>query len=524
LWGEFFRVEAYILGLGISSVFVILFPLFSNFIKKITEKTFVHPQYDPLETIRELLRTTSTELELEKVVVNILALTKKTLRIDRAGMILFDRENRRITYEKLIGFNKNGPRKVGRLLEVVNLWDIQESKGKKSEIFVYDEISEQMAHLPKDELKRLNRIVQFMKEEKIAILLPLNRKVQLNGLMVVGYKHRNEAYTEGDINLLESIVANASVAVGRALLYAEVENFAQTLQAKVDVQTKSLQKKIDEIKETRKREHDMIDTMGHELRTPMTIIRDYHKLLTKHIFKLKLTAEEKRTLNKYIDVIEKNIDREIDLTNTLLNATKLDDGKIKLMKEPLSVIEIIDNGIIGQEKLAKEKGLRIIFEKPNNLEKFPTISADRIRIQEVIDNLLNNAVKYTEKGSVNINVSSNKRSVQIEVQDTGIGIPEEDLDNLGEKFFRSDSKPGKNGKSKLIVRPGGTGLGLFVTFGIVKEHGGSIDVKSKLGEGSTFTVKLPIATTNNSKEIQKIKRKTANMFKRLDLEKEKSNK
>jgi len=132
--------------------------------------------------------------------------------------------------------------------------------------------------------------------------------------------------------------------------------------------------------------------------------------------------------------------------------------------------------------------------------------------------LISNAIKYTNKGGVKIKVSHNKKFVKIDISDTGIGMSEEDLKNVGKKFYRSNQYLNKEGKNVPLVRPGGSGLGLFVTFGLIKAHGGTIKVKSKLGKGSTFSFTLPLVKQMN-KAQGSVSKYNGDMFEKLGLKK-----
>jgi len=136
----------------------------------------------------------------------------------------------------------------------------------------------------------------------------------------------------------------------------------------------------------------------------------------------------------------------------------------------------------GNEKELKE-GVKIYIDIEEGL---PFAYADRIRVMEILDNLIGNVVKYTDKGRIDIQARSKGENVQISVRDTGKGIPKGDIPKLGSKFYRANNYSGSK-----IVRPGGTGLGLYVTFRLVKLMGGKINVKSEEGKGSTFTFTLP---------------------------------
>jgi len=128
--------------------------------------------------------------------------------------------------------------------------------------------------------------------------------------------------------------------------------------------------------------------------------------------------------------------------------------------------------------------------------------ADRTRIQEVMDNLLSNAIKYTLRGEVNIDIKTEKNNVYIAVQDTGMGIHKEDIPNLGKKFFRARQYiKSDKGQTGGVVRPGGTGLGLYVSFNLVELMGGKIKIDSELGKGSTFTFNVPLFKGQADKHI-----------------------
>ncbi len=495
LWDNIFAPGALISGGFIAVIYVLVFKKCDQKIKEFLEKMLIFSEYDPFETINRLLKITSTELRLEKVVVNVLSLTRSTFKCNKVSLILFDKENRKVLYKKFIGFNKKGHRNIRDLLEVVNYWDLQEQRGGKSEILVLDELL-QIKEVEGDRSDRLLKIMEFMKDEKVAVLLPLNRKVQLNGLLLIGNKGSEDAFTVQDIDLLEGIVANASVAVGRAFLYDQVEKSADILEYKVEEATKKLREKIHALEEARRKEKDMIDILGHELRTPMSIIKSglgYVSMLYESKIKRKIDKKAQDKINLYYDRINENIEREIQLINTLLTSTKIDKDEVNLDMQKVDIFDVVEDGIVGQRKQANKRKLYIRFRKPKNWRSYPGVYADRARIQEVIDNLLSNAVKYTDKGGVDVELNKNDKSITIKVKDTGIGIPKEEIKNLGKKFYRiKQYTEGSKERNMKMVRAGGSGLGLYVTFGLVKAHGGEINVKSKINKGTIFSFTLPI--------------------------------
>lgn len=506
--GGIFSTQSILLSLLLAPIYAILFLKISDYIRKVIENKLVYVRQHPAEVISKFLKSTSIELDMDKIAVHVINTVKKYLNLDRAGVIIFDKNNSKIIFRKLIGFDLKS---VRDLLQVINYWeDIGEDP-----IMVLDEVIKLQEKGLKDPKKRLERIIKCMEGEKISVILPLNRKVQLNGILIIGNKRDSNALSLEDMNFLEDIIANASVAMGRAILYKEVQGFNDVLKIKVAEQTKDLKVKVDQLNEARSREHDMVDIMGHELRTPMTIIKNYHELI-RQLSKNKRLDKKAISVKKdgYMEIIGKNIEKEITLINTLLSATKLEDGHMVLNKEEVDIVEYIKDAIFGHEKEAKEKGLYIKFKEP---QIPPKVYADPIRVHEIIDNFVSNAVKYTVKGGVEIILSSEKSFVKVDIIDTGMGMSKKDMKNIGKKFYRSNQYlRDKKESGATLVRPGGTGLGLFVTFGLVKAHGGKVGVKSTLGEGSTFTFTLPIMKKSSTK-LKKKESDNGNMFERLGL-------
>lgn len=500
-----------LLSFVIGPIFAYSFLRFSEYMKKLIEDKFVYVQAHPSEVLSKFLKLTSTQLDIDKIAVYVVDTVKKFLNLEKVGVLIFDKENSKILYRKLVGFELVG---VRDLLQVINYWkDINEDP-----VIVLDEIKRTEYRNTKDKKNRMKRIIECMEREEISVILPLNRKVQLNGILIIGKKKDFSPFSIEDMNFLEDIIANASVAMGRAVLYKEVQNFNSVLQVKVAEQTEDFRKKINQLNEARRREHDMVDIMGHELRTPMTVIRNYHELMERLVEKNKFKSKGvMKKYQEYMNVIEENIEKEISLINVLLNAAKLEDGHMELNKEPVDIRDLIDDAILGHKGDAKRKGLYIKYLKPQS-PNFPKIYADKIRVHEILDNLISNAIKYTEKGGLEIKLDTVNDYVRIVFADTGIGMGEEDLKNIGRKFYRSNQYLTDKNDKVYLVRPGGTGLGLFVTFNLIKAHEGKIEITSKLGKGSVFTVTLPILKKEQIKKEEKNKEEK-NMFERLGLDK-----
>ncbi|MBN2015856.1 hypothetical protein JW766_03405 [Candidatus Dojkabacteria bacterium] len=522
LWGGVFTYTSLIAGVFIALAFTFLYKEFDSILNKFLSKRLIYTDFSPYDVIEKLIKSTSTELKLKEIVQSILSITQNTLNVERVGIVVFNNKNGNdILFKELKSFEQNNEVNKNRLHNVIELWERQEKEGEKSEILVFQELIARKRGMY-NTYQPYDQIIKFMRKEKLAIILPLNRKVQLNGMLLVGHKEEEEAFTIEEINLLENIIGNASVAVGRSLLYEEVQRFADTLKGRVNEATKELREKIQALKDARRRERDMIDILGHELRTPMSIIKsgfEYIAMLCGPNHTQMNENDRRKKILQYIEVINKNVEREVNLIDSLLGATKIDRGQLKLSRDKVNMLDVVGDSLLAEGGDANKKGLYIKFSSPEDWKDFPCAFADRERIQEVMDNLLNNAVKYTDKGGITIEVEHNEEFITVHIQDTGVGISPKDIQNLGRKFFRAKQyTEGSEKRAMKMVRAGGTGLGLYFTFKIVKMHGGKIWVDSVMNKGSTFHFSIPIYKGQRIEKID-LKDGSVDVFKRMGYRK-----
>ncbi|MGQ9819069.1 MAG: ATP-binding protein [Candidatus Kapaibacteriales bacterium] len=227
------------------------------------------------------------------------------------------------------------------------------------------------------------------------------------------------------------------------------------------------------IKEIENIKKDLVANVSHELRTPLTAIKGYIETLEE-------TAHEDQ--KKFIEIIKRNTDRIIFIVNDLLQLMSLEDSSSKLEVSDVNLREICELVVTNFRNKINEKNLNVIIESTPD---FPVVRADSFRIEQVFVNLLDNAIKYSEKGTIYISFENlDDEQVRIIFSDEGIGIPEEHLDRIFERFYTVDKSRSK--------RTGGTGLGLAIVKHIILMHDGNIQVKSQLGKGTTFIIYLPI--------------------------------
>ena len=245
---------------------------------------------------------------------------------------------------------------------------------------------------------------------------------------------------------------------------------------------------------------DFLSMVSHELRTPLTSVLGFAKIIKKKlestIFPEIPTEDRKiqkaiRQVGDNIDIIVSEGERLTTLINDVLDLTKLEAGKIEWKAQPISVAQIIEQATAATSALFEAKRLKLFIELE---EELPEILGDRDRLVQVVINLISNAVKFTEKGSVTCRVTRTDNAIAVTVIDTGIGIAEADQPLVFERF--------KQIGDTLTDKPKGTGLGLPICKQIVEHHGGILWVESELGKGSNFSFTLPI-TAGATVELKK---------------------
>ena len=228
---------------------------------------------------------------------------------------------------------------------------------------------------------------------------------------------------------------------------------------------------ITEIKNTEKIKKEFVINVSHELRTPLTAIKGYAETLRKEVD----TAPGK----KYLEIVERNTGRLINIVNDLLLLSSLEE-KAVLELEDIDLGGFLENVIRIFEQRLKDKQLSLVIDVKENL---PPIKADLFKLEQMLVNLLDNAVKYTDRGEITVSMDVHDKRVRIQVRDTGIGIPKDDIPRIFERFYVVDKSRSR--------KSGGTGLGLSIVKHIVLLHHGTIDIESALGKGTSVTVTLP---------------------------------
>ncbi len=304
-----------------------------------------------------------------------------------------------------------------------------------------------------------------------------------------------EEYSTSELNLTEGRIGKAVATVIHQHPFLAEGDFEQYQKSSTDDQecigTVILTRDITREKEVDQMKTDFISTVSHELRTPLTSVLGFAKIIKKRLEKVllpkieddsdKKTQRSVQQVRENLDIIISEGERLTALINDVLDIAKMEAGRIDWRMEKISVTEVIERATVATASLFAQKGLAQIKEIEEGL---PEVIGDKDRLIQVVINLISNAVKFTDEGSVTCRVRRMKNELMISVIDTGEGISEADYSKVFEKF--------KQVGDTLTDKPKGTGLGLPICKQIVEHHGGKIWVESELGKGSTFSFTLPL--------------------------------
>ncbi|MEO7264383.1 MAG: GAF domain-containing protein [Ferruginibacter sp.] len=298
-------------------------------------------------------------------------------------------------------------------------------------------------------------------------------------LSVQSTEHEN-SFNENDLRLLTTIASSVGVALSNAQLFEDVKMAKQ----EAEIASK-LASKANEAKSA------FLSTVSHELRTPLTSVLGFAKIIQKRlnekIFPLVDKSDSKT--GKAINQVSENLhvvisegERLTHLINDVLDLAKIEAGKMEWNQESVSMANVAERAIAATTSLFDQKSLKFV----NQIDtKLPDIIGDGDKLIQVMINLISNAVKFSDQGTITCKVSQQKDEIIASISDTGIGISPEDYAAVFEQFKQV-------GGDTLTDKPKGTGLGLPICKEIVEHHGGRIWVESKVGKGSTFSFALPI--------------------------------
>jgi len=301
------------------------------------------------------------------------------------------------------------------------------------------------------------RDISYAAGYRSAMIVPLIGPDRVFGVLAI-YRKKPGTFAEGTVSLLQAFASQSTLAIQNARMFREIEE--QGRQLAIASEHKS----------------QFLANMSHELRTPLNAVLGYAELLVDGIYG-ELTEKARGVLER----IQSNGKHLLQLINDVLDLSKIEAGQLTLSLEEYAMPAVIHAVVAATDSLAHQKGLTL---RVSIAEGMPHGRGDERRLTQVLLNLVGNAIKFTDVGSVEIRAKGENGIFELAVQDTGPGIAENDQARIFEEFQQVDSTSTR--------RKGGTGLGLAISKRIIEMHGGRIFVQSELGAGSTFRISLPI--------------------------------
>jgi signal transduction histidine kinase len=347
---------------------------------------------------------------------------------------------------------------------IVELAENGEEALKKIEKEDFDLVLTDMKMPTMDGLQLISEIAKF-KPETLMVLLTGHGTIES---ALEAMKQGASDYLSKPINLDEMLMRLRKVLEERQR-FVSLRHYAAELE-----RANQELKKIDEMKS------EFVSVASHELRTPLAAIKNAVQLMLQG-----KTGEINENQAKFLSMAERNINRLTSILNSLLDLSRIESGKIGLKFEEMDLRGSIEFILSSLKPQTDGKSIELKMEIP---EKLPSVYGDREKVEQILTNLIGNSIKFTPEGgeiSVSAKPFDEENMVAISVRDSGIGIPEDQLEKIFEKFHQVEDS--------LRRSTTGTGLGLAITKGLVEAHHGKIWVESEVGKGSTFTFTLPMS-------------------------------
>jgi signal transduction histidine kinase len=480
-------ISIYLTSLITKNIFISFIPaaVLLLFVGRFTYQ-FTNPYEEVEKKIKAYSAKISVELNIQVILGDLNNILNETIKPGFVEFVLYNKK-------KIYTYEINPKTKVAYVTKRFNkvfiytnkLWD----KLNHHSIFIASDFKQLLAQHPEAKVETYaNRIQKLSDKYDIDLIAPLNRRVSLNGIIILGKKTDYSEYTQNDLEILENILQFTSVAISRALLYKETKDFAAFLEDKVEQRTKELQRSnekleqvVEQLKTVDKAKSEFISIASHQLRTPISIIRGYISMLMDGDFGK--VPEEQRPI---LDKAQSSVKQLINIVEDILNASRIEQGRLIINYGKFDIIESAKTVVNELRQKAYKKGLKLDYS--TDVESY-LLDGDKNKLFEVIVNIVDNAINYTMQGSVHLHIAPQKeKRLLISVKDTGIGIPKDKQDKIFQRFSRLENAQ--------KVRPDGTGIGLYIAKTIVEAHKGQIWFESVENEGTTFFVELPQENPN----------------------------
>jgi signal transduction histidine kinase len=425
------------------------------FFDRVTDRIFYRRDYAPQEVLGRLGDITANEINLKHLANDVVGVLYETLKPESACIMITPHRNqpqRQFT----IGRARELPSRS--ILRKVNQYD--------KKVIMVDYLDDTHESL-QSELMKFG----------LAIVVRLETSREHIGYLFIGTRRSGNTYGSKEEQFFKSIGNELALAIQNSLRFEEIQEFNQTLQDKVDVATERLRNTNRKLRQLDATKDEFVSMASHQLRTPLTSVKGYLSMVLEGDAGNLNPAQEKLLKEAY-----NSSERMVRLISDFLNVSRLRTGKFVIERTMVNVASLIDGEISQLEATAATRELKLHYVKP---AEFPTLALDKGKIQQVIMNLIDNAIFYSHPGGdIWIELIKKQDEIIFRVKDQGIGVPVSERKQLFTKFYRAS-----NARKQ---RPDGTGIGLFMAQKIIVAHGGAIIFESTEGKGSTFGFRIPI--------------------------------
>jgi len=313
-------------------------------------------------------------------------------------------------------------------------------------------------------------VIIFLLIEKLSLSIPLILLLLVVGVIILNLIGRRRIKEIDEIkNIISSIRQSKYQSSDEIVLTKHLS----ALENEIKEMFEKAKSDIEYLERLQRMRSQFLGNVSHELRTPIFSIQGYLETL------LNGAIDDPKVNKHFLQKANQNTVSLSNLLNDLIDISMIESGEMRMSYRYFDINIFIQSIVNEFVPMAGEKNIKLIF---NPAKEGLQVFGDKDKIRQVFVNLLQNAIKYTDEGSIEILLDEEKKLVKISVKDTGIGIPEEDLNRIFERFYRVDKA-----RSRAV---GGTGLGLAIVKHIIEAHNSKIIVQSKQGEGSTFSFKL----------------------------------